>query len=162
MMTCSPEAIFFRNLCARMRFCNGNPIVSVCKIKKNRLRRALECYDHSWTNYLLTQKRCPHLFMDQISVAHPRARARGLHPEKSQFRITLLFAFWFVPLSRAAGFVVWTRPFLRGRRLRPRDRTKECCTGPRTGGGGIRSGTGANTNYTLVITVRNWFAKDVV
>ena len=69
-----PEAIFFRNLCARMRFCNGNPIVSVCKIKKNRLRRALECYDHSWTNYLLTKKRCPHLFMDQISVARSRAR----------------------------------------------------------------------------------------
>ena len=78
-----PEAIFFRNLCARMRFCNGNPIVSVCKIKKNRLRRALECYDHSWTNYLLTKKRCPHLFMDQISVARARARARFTPRKKS-------------------------------------------------------------------------------
>ena len=36
--------------------------------------------------------------------------------------------------------------FLRGRRLRLGNRTKECCTGPRTGSGGIRSGgTGANT-----------------
>ena len=78
-----PEAIFFRNLCARMRFCNGNPTVSVCKIKKNRLRRALECYDHSWTNYLLTKKRCPHLFMDQISVARSRGRARFTPRKKS-------------------------------------------------------------------------------
>ena len=80
-----PEAIFFRNLCARMRFCNGNPIVSVCKIKKNRLRRALECYDHSWTNYLLTKKSA-HIYSWTKYRSRARAGARALYtPKKVNF-----------------------------------------------------------------------------
>ena len=73
------------------------------KSKKIRLRRAywnaifihepIICrkkgaHIYSWTNYLSRKKRCPHLFMDQLSVARSRGRARALHPEKSQFRIT--------------------------------------------------------------------------